>query len=86
MGIAPSPWENDTHVSEDDRLVSAGRRIGDQDNKRLIAELILAAGVAISGSKPLAENLGYIAKTRFVGMTGQAVLQYAVFCKGQLMA
>ena len=61
----------DTPVSQADRLVSAGRGIGEQANMRLIAELAQAAGAAISGSKPVAESLGYIAKDRFVGMTGQ---------------
>ncbi|MBQ9268735.1 MAG: acyl-CoA dehydrogenase family protein [Oscillospiraceae bacterium] len=61
----------DTPVSQADRLVSAGRGIGEQANMRLIAELAQAAGAAISGSKPAAESLGFISKDRFVGMTGQ---------------
>ena len=61
----------DTPIVEADRVVSAGRGIGDRENMKLIEDLAHAMGAAIGSSRPVAENLGYVPLNRYVGMSGQ---------------
>lgn len=58
-------------VTEVARLVSAGQGIGEEKNMEMIEELAHAAGAAVSSSRPVAENLGYVPLERYVGLSGQ---------------
>lgn len=66
VGIDP-----DTPVSKADRVVSAGKGIGEKKNMELIRALALQAGAAIGSSRPVAETLKYLPLNRYVGMSGQ---------------
>ncbi len=61
----------DTPITQAERVVSAGKGIGDQKNMKLIEQLAAAAGAAIGSSRPVAETLKYVPLSRYVGMSGQ---------------
>ncbi len=61
----------DTPISLAERVVSAGKGIGEKANMKLIEELAHAAGAAIGSSRPVAETLKYLPLNRYVGMSGQ---------------
>ena len=61
----------DTPITEAERVVSAGKGIGDKKNMKLIENLAKAAGAAIGSSRPVAETLKYVPLNRYVGMSGQ---------------
>ncbi len=61
----------DTPINQAERVVSAGKGIGDKKNMKLIEKLAEAAGAAIGSSRPVAETLKYLPITRYVGMSGQ---------------
>ncbi len=61
----------DTPIIEAERVVSAGKGIGEQENMKLIEDLAKAAGAAIGSSRPVAETLKYVPMNRYVGMSGQ---------------
>ncbi len=61
----------DTPITKAERVVSAGKGIGDKANMKLIADLAKAAGAAIGSSRPVAESLQYVPIDRYVGMSGQ---------------
>lgn len=61
----------DTPIIEADRVVSAGKGIGDKKNMKLIEELARQAGAAVGSSRPVAETLKYVPLNRYVGMSGQ---------------
>ena len=61
----------DTPIAEAERVVSAGKGIGDKANMKLIENLAQAAGAAIGSSRPVAETLQYVPLVRYVGMSGQ---------------
>ena len=61
----------DTPISQAERVVSAGKGIGEQENMKLIEDLAKAAGAAIGSSRPVAETLHYVPLDRYVGMSGQ---------------
>lgn len=66
VGIDPQ-----TPIIEADRVVSAGKGIGDKANMKLIEALAHQAGAAIGSSRPVAETLKYVPLNRYVGMSGQ---------------
>lgn len=61
----------DTPITQAERVVSAGKGIGPQENMKLIEDLAKAAGAAIGSSRPVAETLRYVPIDRYVGMSGQ---------------
>ena len=61
----------DTPISQADRVVSAGKGIGEKANMKLIEDLAIQAGAAIGSSRPVAETLRYVPLNRYVGMSGQ---------------
>ncbi|WP_410207610.1 acyl-CoA dehydrogenase family protein [Fusobacterium sp.] len=61
----------DTPIAQADRVVSAGKGIGEKANMKLIEDLAVQAGAAIGASRPVAETLQYIPLNRYVGMSGQ---------------
>ncbi len=61
----------DTPIVKAERVVSAGKGIGEKKNMKLIVELAQAAGAAIGSSRPVAETLQYVPLNRYVGMSGQ---------------
>lgn len=61
----------DTPIAEAERVVSAGKGIGEKSNMKLIENLAHAAGAAIGSSRPVAETLQYLPLNRYVGMSGQ---------------
>ena len=61
----------DTPIIQAERVVSAGKGIGDKKNMKLIEDLAKAAGAAIGSSRPVAETLKYVPLNRYVGMSGQ---------------
>ena len=61
----------DTPISQAERVVSAGKGIGEKENMKLIEDLAKAAGAAIGSSRPVAETLHYVPLDRYVGMSGQ---------------
>ncbi|MBR7046090.1 MAG: FAD-binding protein, partial [Lachnospiraceae bacterium] len=61
----------DTPIAEAERVVSAGKGIGERENMKLIEDLAKAAGAAIGSSRPVAETLQYVPLERYVGMSGQ---------------
>lgn len=63
--------DKDTPIAEAERVVSAGKGIGDKKNMELIENLAHAAGAAIGSSRPVAETLQYVPLNRYVGMSGQ---------------
>jgi len=66
--VGIDPW---TPVTEAERIVVAGRGIGEKENIKLIEDLAYQAGAAISSSRPVAETLKYVPLDRYVGMSGQ---------------
>jgi alkylation response protein AidB-like acyl-CoA dehydrogenase/rubredoxin len=61
----------DTPIVKAERVVSAGRGIGDKKNMELIKALAVQAGAAVGSSRPVAEALHYVPLNRYVGMSGQ---------------
>ncbi len=61
----------DTPIIQAERVVSAGKGIGEKKQMKLIEELAKAAGAAIGSSRPVAETLKYVPLNRYVGMSGQ---------------
>lgn len=61
----------DTPITKADRVVSAGKGIGDKKNMELIKALAIQAGAAVGSSRPVAETLHYVPLNRYVGMSGQ---------------
>ena len=61
----------DTPITQAERVVSAGKGIGEQKNMKLIEDLAKAAGAAVGSSRPVAETLKYVPLNRYVGMSGQ---------------
>ena len=61
----------DTPIVQAERVVSAGKGIGSQENMKLIYDLAAAAGAAVGSSRPVAETLKYVPLNRYVGMSGQ---------------
>lgn len=61
----------DTPIVDAERIVSAGKGIGEQKNMKLIEELAKQAGAAVGSSRPVAETLQYVPIDRYVGMSGQ---------------
>ena len=61
----------DTPIALAERVVSAGKGIGEKKNMKLIEALAKAAGAAIGSSRPVAETLKYLPLNRYVGMSGQ---------------
>ena len=61
----------DTPIAQAERVVSAGKGIGEKKNMKLIEDLAKAAGAAIGSSRPVAETLHYVHLDRYVGMSGQ---------------
>lgn len=66
VGIDPH-----TPITDADRVVSAGKGIGEKKNMKLIEDLAKQAGAAIGSSRPVAETLKYLPLDRYVGMSGQ---------------
>jgi butyryl-CoA dehydrogenase len=60
-----------TPIAQAERVVSAGKGIGDKKNMELVKKLALQAGAAIASSRPVAETLRYLPLNRYVGMSGQ---------------
>lgn len=63
--------DKDTPILEADRVVSAGKGIGEKQNMKLIEDLAVQAGAAVGSSRPVAETLKYLPLNRYVGMSGQ---------------
>ena len=61
----------DTPIQLSERVVSAGKGIGDKKNMKLIEELAKNAGASVGSSRPVAETLKYVPLNRYVGMSGQ---------------
>ena len=61
----------DTPIPKAERVVSAGKGIGEKKNMKLVEGLAKAAGAAIGSSRPVAETLKYLPLDRYVGMSGQ---------------
>ena len=61
----------DTPIIQAERVVSAGKGIGEKKQMKLIENLAKAAGAAIGSSRPVAETLQYVPLNRYVGMSGQ---------------
>ena len=61
----------DTPIPQAERVVSAGKGIGEKKNMKLVESLAKAAGAAIGSSRPVAETLKYLPLNRYVGMSGQ---------------
>ena len=61
----------DTPIAQAERVVSAGKGIGDKKNMKLVEDLAKAAGAAVGSSRPVAETLKYVPLNRYVGMSGQ---------------
>mgnify|MGYP002242678675 FL=1 len=50
----------DTPINQAERVVSAGKGIGERENMALIEDLARAAGAAVGSSRPVAETLKYL--------------------------
>lgn len=61
----------DTPIPQAERVISAGKGIGDKKNMKLIEALAVQAGAAVGSSRPVAETLKYVPLNRYVGMSGQ---------------
>ena len=61
----------DTPIALAERVVSAGKGVGEKANMKLIENLAKAAGAALGSSRPVAETLKYLPLDRYVGMSGQ---------------
>lgn len=68
FGVSVDPM---TPITLADRVVSAGKGIGEKENMKLIEDLAYQAGAAIGSSRPVAESLKYLPLDRYVGMSGQ---------------
>lgn len=69
------------------RIVAVGRGLKSSDDLAAVDALAAALGAETACSRPLAEGLGWFAKDRYVGITGQHVrpdLYVAVGISGQL--
>ncbi|MEG1989048.1 MAG: acyl-CoA dehydrogenase family protein, partial [Oscillibacter sp.] len=60
-----------TPIVQAERVVSAGKGIGEKKNMQLIEALAIQAGAAVGSSRPVAETLKYLPLNRYVGMSGQ---------------
>lgn len=60
-----------TPINKSERVVSAGKGIGEKANMKMIEKLAKAAGASIGCSRPVAENLNYLPLERYIGMSGQ---------------
>ncbi|MDR1028462.1 MAG: FAD-binding protein, partial [Clostridiales Family XIII bacterium] len=60
-----------TPITQAERVVSAGKGIGERENMKLVEALAIQAGAAIGSSRPVAETLKYLPINRYVGMSGQ---------------
>lgn len=60
-----------TPIKDSERVVSAGKGIGDKKNMKLIEKLAASVGASIGSSRPVAETLKYVPLNRYVGMSGQ---------------
>ncbi|MDR3295383.1 MAG: FAD-binding protein, partial [Clostridiales Family XIII bacterium] len=61
----------DTPIVLAERVVSAGKGIGEKKNLDLVKALAVQAGAALGSSRPVAETLKYVPLNRYVGMSGQ---------------
>ena len=61
----------DTPIIKAERVVSAGKGIGEKENMELVRALAISAGAALGSSRPVAETLRYVPLNRYVGMSGQ---------------
>lgn len=61
----------DTPIIKAERVVSAGKGIGEKENMELVKALAIQAGAALGSSRPVAETLRYVPLNRYVGMSGQ---------------
>lgn len=61
----------DEPIITSERVVSAGKGVGEKKNMKLIEDLARAAGASIGSSRPVAETLQYLPLNRYVGMSGQ---------------
>lgn len=61
----------DTPIVRAERVVSAGKGIGEKKDMKLVEDLARAAGAAVGSSRPVAETLKYVPLNRYVGMSGQ---------------
>lgn len=61
----------DTPITKADRVVSAGRGVGEIENMELIKALAEKVGAAVGSSRPVAEMLKFVPMNRFVGISGQ---------------
>lgn len=61
----------DTPIVKADRVVSAGKGIGEEKNMELIKALAVQAGAAYGTSRPVSEELKYAPMNRYVGISGQ---------------
>ena len=61
----------DTPIIKAERVVSAGKGIGEKENMELVKALAIQAGAALGSSRPVAETLRYLPLNRYVGMSGQ---------------
>ncbi|MEG0093302.1 MAG: acyl-CoA dehydrogenase family protein [Erysipelotrichaceae bacterium] len=60
-----------TPIVNAERVVSAGKGIGDKANMKLMETLAIQSGSALGSSRPVAETLKYLPIDRYVGMSGQ---------------
>ncbi len=60
-----------TPIMDAERVISAGKGIGDKANMVLVKELAKQAGGVVGCSRPVAESLNYLPLDRYVGMSGQ---------------
>ncbi len=66
------PETGDVDITQEDRLLSIGRGIDDEENIPLAEETAESIGVELASSRPLIDN-GWLPKSRQVGKSGQKV-------------
>lgn len=69
------------------RIVAVGRGFKQESDLQLASELAAVVGAEIACSRPLAEGNGWLARDRYIGVSGQQVapeLYFAVGISGQL--
>lgn len=69
------------------RIVAAGRAFKSQEDLKLAEELATQLGAELACSRPLAEGSGWLARDRYIGVSGQHVapqLYVAVGISGQI--
>lgn len=66
------PEAGDVDISKEEKLVSIGRGIQNQENIEIAQELATALGAAISASRPIIDS-GWLPKSRQVGKSGMTV-------------